>query len=50
MYIYNSVSWVRLLTPIPAPYVIPLCTTTFVVPNVIIMIGLILVTASDAVL
>ena len=38
----------QLPTPIPAPNVIPLCTTTFAVPNVIMMIGLILVTVPNA--
>ena len=39
-----TILWSRLPMPIP------LCMTTFVVPNVIIIIGLILVTASNAVL
>ena len=38
-----------LQSQVPAPNVIPLCMTTFSVPNVIIMIGLILVTAPNAV-
>ena len=37
-----------LRSPIQAPSVTPLCTTIFVVPNVIIMICLIPVTASNA--
>ena len=45
-----TISWLRWPTPIPAPNVKPLCTTMFVVPNLIIMIGLILVTAPNMVL
>ena len=42
------VSWSQLLITIPVPNVIPLCATTFMVPNVIIIIGLIQVTVSNA--
>ena len=42
------ISWSRLSTPIPVLNVISLCTTTLV-PNVIIMIGLILVMAPNVV-
>ena len=45
-----TISRSRLPTPIPAPNVIPLCTITLFVPDVIIMISLILVTMSNAVL
>ena len=45
--IYSTMLWVQ--STLPVPNVIPLSTTTFVVPNVIIMIiGLILVTAPNA--
>ena len=40
----------RLPTPIPGPNVIPLCTTTLPVPNAIIIISIILVTAPNIVI
>ena len=43
-----TISWSRLPASIRAPNVIFLCTTTLVVPNIIIIIGLILVTAPSA--
>ena len=49
---WNNVIWARLPTTtlILAPNVISLCTTAFVVANVIILIGLILVTAPNVIL
>ena len=46
--ICNTILWVQL--PMPALNVILLCTTTFVVPNVIIIIGLILVMVPNVML
>ena len=47
---HQMLPYVLGMQPIPAPKVIPFYTTTFELPNVIIMISLILVTASNVIL